>query len=142
METVTRIRRSTKAEQQTKAITESLKEKLAEMASLNTTVAELQNRISTLQLELEQGMKAHGLQVLADVGGDIAAITRRPGRTTNTINVEEFEKLVARADFLSCVSVAKGKAEKVLSKKELAAITESVTGELGEPELVITYAKV
>ena len=64
-----------------------------------------------------------------------AAIIRKKGNAKNTVNVDLFRAKVSDIAFMQAVSVPMKSAEKYLGKKELAEVTDTVEGELKNPEL-------
>ncbi len=66
------------------------------------------------------------------------ALYETPGsRSTTTVNVPKFKKVVSEEDFLLSVSVSVAAAKKILSDKEFAAVTDTKAATKKKPQLVV-----
>jgi len=113
------------------------------MENLLHSIAHYQESVATLEATIKEDMdalflmmKTYQINDLSVVGAEAAIVTPM-GRSSSHIDPEQFYRRVVEEDFFACVEVLKTRAEKVLSGKELAQITEVVPGKKGEPKLVV-----
>lgn len=81
--------------------------------------------------ELHKLMKMYRLPSLSSEYAD-AEVGQKRGRAVNTIDPREFHERVGDEDFYECVKVSNEKAKQYLSGKELAEITHTEPGKLGD----------
>jgi hypothetical protein len=94
--------------------------------------AERTEKVAKL-LKLMQVYKRTTVEVEEAVAERITSM----GRSSSRIDPIGFHDLVEEEDFFACIDVVKGRAEKVLSGKELDSITETTPGKKGEEVLKI-----
>lgn len=113
------------------------------MQELLQSIAEIDRNLERLKAEREEKaaelylmMKTYQQDAL-EVEEAVASRVTPMGRSSSHIDARAFAELVEEDDFYACVEVIKNRAEKVLSGKELAAITEVTPGRPGEETIVI-----
>lgn len=131
----TRVRRSVNPV--AKLPTVSLKKRLEEIAELHLARAKLDQEISEAEAKLAAGMEANKLDRLEV---DIAVADYKPPRSNakNIVDPKGFRNAVRNDDdFFASISVSITNAKKVLSGKELAAITTTIPAQVKPPVLKV-----
>ena len=120
-------------------VEEGLIEALKQLATNHAALVAAQQEDVALKAKVYELMQIANVQTFAH-GAVTASVTRSQGRDTNVIDPRGYHKLVTDDEFYGTITVGVTKARTVLTQTELAKVTTTKPGKLGEPELVIAYA--
>lgn len=126
-------------ESKDKAITK-VKALLGTHTELMLSMQRLVEQEKKIREQVETLMKSEGLEEVTD-GVATATYAPKKGKTTRTVIVDKFRKLVSEKDFMESVSVTITAASAILGEKELNKCVKSVEGKDGPAELVIKANK-
>ncbi len=129
-----RIRRTRGVQTPDSAQAEEL---LKSIATLQKKASEAEAALKKAEAELFDTMTKCGLTSVS-YGASSAEIVRSAGKATNVIDIKALHKKLPLSDFLECVTVSVTKAKEMVAAKELAAITSTIPGKVGEPKLKVT----
>lgn len=96
----------------------------------------LADNIALSEARLFKLMQKGKIATVAIVGAE-ATIVRSAGKAQNLIDPKGLQKKLAPADFFECITVSVTKTKEFLSAKDLAAITTTLPGTVGEPKLKV-----
>lgn len=134
-------RRRVRVNRETTLVTTSDRNKVKKLVDLvagNLLVIEAAQKENKPALkELDDLMKSLSMKEFTATKGDALYITPA-SRESSIIQVSAFKDAVTEEEFMECITVGKAKAKKVLSERELEAISKTVPGKDKEAVLTIT----